>query len=100
MIIDDEPIIRKGLKNILNWSQFECTICGEASDGEEGKNLIRSLHPDIIITDIRMPETDGLTMIREHQNRKCRIAKSLSSPASVTSTMYRKPSSWGFLILY
>ncbi len=65
MIIDDEPIIRKGLKNILNWKQFDCSICGEASDGEEGKSVIKTQRPDILITDIRMPETDGLAMIRE-----------------------------------
>lgn len=65
LIIDDEPIIRKGLKNIINWRQFDCEVCGEASDGVEGYSLIKELLPDIIITDIRMPEADGLTMIRE-----------------------------------
>lgn len=63
MIIDDEPIIRKGIKNILNWEQFGCKICAEASDGEEGISLIKKYMPDILITDIRMPEVDGLTMI-------------------------------------
>lgn len=65
LIIDDEPIIRKGLKNIIHWKQFNCEICGEASDGLEGRDLIIKLLPDIIITDIRMPEVDGLTMIAE-----------------------------------
>ena len=65
IIIDDEPIIRKGLKNIINWKQFGCTVCAEASDGEEGKHLIEVHHPDILITDIRMPEMDGLNMIRD-----------------------------------
>ncbi len=65
LIIDDEPIIRKGLKNIVNWKQYECEVCGEASDGAEGRELIRKLLPDIVITDIKMPETDGLTMIRQ-----------------------------------
>lgn len=65
LIIDDEPIIRKGLKNIIHWKQFNCEICGEAADGLEGRELIKKHVPDIIITDIRMPEVDGLTMIRE-----------------------------------
>ncbi len=65
LIIDDEPIIRKGLRNIINWKNFGCEVCGEAADGLEGIDLIRKLLPDIIITDIKMPETDGLTMLRE-----------------------------------
>lgn len=65
MIIDDEPIIRKGIKSILNWKKFECEICAEASDGEEGKILIERYRPDILITDIRMPGLDGLKMINE-----------------------------------
>lgn len=65
LIIDDEAIIRKGLKSIINWKQFECEICGEASDGIKGCELIKEVKPDIIITDIRMPEVDGLTMISE-----------------------------------
>jgi len=65
MIIDDEPIIRKGIKSILNWKKFDCEICAEASDGEEGKILIERYRPDILITDIRMPGLDGLKMINE-----------------------------------
>lgn len=65
MIIDDEPIIRKGIRNILNWKQFGCEICAEASDGEEGRILIEKYRPDILITDIRMPEVDGLKMIND-----------------------------------
>ena len=65
LIIDDEPIIRKGLKNIINWKNFGCEVCGEAGDGLDGSELIQKHLPDIIITDIRMPEMDGLTMLRD-----------------------------------
>ncbi len=65
LIIDDEPIIRKGLKNIINWKSFGCEVCGEASDGMDGGDLIRKLLPEIIITDIKMPEIDGLSMLRD-----------------------------------
>ena len=65
LIIDDEPIIRKGLRNIINWKSFECDVVGEAADGQEGGGLIQRLLPDIIITDIKMPEVDGLSMLRE-----------------------------------
>ncbi|HHY64506.1 MAG TPA: response regulator [Clostridiaceae bacterium] len=65
VIIDDEPIIRKGLSKIINWSQFSCEISGEASDGASGLELIKQVKPDILLTDIRMPKVDGLTMIRQ-----------------------------------
>ena len=64
LIIDDEPIIRKGLANIVNWSQLQCEICGEASDGLMGEECILNLKPDIVLTDIRMPKADGLSMIK------------------------------------
>lgn len=65
LIIDDEPIIRKGLRNIINWKSFGCEVVGEAENGFEGGELIHKLLPDIIITDIKMPEVDGLSMLRE-----------------------------------
>jgi two-component system, response regulator YesN len=68
LIIDDEPIIRRGLKNIINWKNFGCEVIGEAEDGQEGGELIHRFLPDIIITDIRMPEIDGLTMMRDIRN--------------------------------
>jgi len=65
LIVDDEPIIRKGLRNIINWKNFECEVVAEAADGLDGLELIRKHRPDIIITDIKMPETDGLSMIKQ-----------------------------------
>lgn len=67
LIIDDEPIIRKGLANIINWSLLGCEICGEASDGKSGLAMIEKLNPQIVLTDIRMPEVDGLKMIQDAQ---------------------------------
>lgn len=65
LLVDDEAIIRKGLKNIIDWKGLDCEICGEAGDGAEGMRLIRELQPHIVITDISMPGVDGLSMIKE-----------------------------------
>ncbi len=65
VLIDDEPIIRQGLRSMVKWEELDCEVCGEAEDGAEGVELIREWQPDIIITDIRMREMDGLSMIRE-----------------------------------
>jgi YesN/AraC family two-component response regulator len=82
LIIDDEEIIREGLKLTINWEEMDCTIVGEAEDGEEGLNLINSLQPDIIFTDIRMPSLDGLEMI-------CKIKQLKKSCKIIILTGYR-----------
>lgn len=63
VLIDDEPHIRKGLSTGINWAEYGCEICGEASDGKEGEKIIAEIHPDIIFTDIRMGDEDGFAMI-------------------------------------
>ncbi len=65
LIIDDESIIRKGIKNIINWKQLDCEVCADACDGIEGLELIKQHRPDIILTDIRMPGLDGISMIKQ-----------------------------------
>ncbi len=65
LIVDDEPYIRKGLVNIINWKNYDCEVCGEASDGVEGLEKIEALKPDIVFVDINMPEINGLDMIRQ-----------------------------------
>lgn len=75
LIIDDEPNIRKGLINIINWKKFQCEICGEACDGVEGLEKMKSIEPDIVFVDVNMPEVDGLTFIKEGKkiNSKCKF---------------------------
>ncbi len=63
VIIDDEPIIVEGISRMIKWDQFNCKIIATANDGTEGTQLIRRHQPDIIITDISMPDLDGLSMI-------------------------------------
>lgn len=63
ILVEDEDIIRRGIKNSVPWEQFNCSVIGEARNGEEGAKLIGELNPDIVITDINMPVEDGLQMI-------------------------------------
>lgn len=63
ILVEDEDIIRRGIKNSVPWEQFNCSVIGEARNGEEGGELIARLSPDIVITDINMPVEDGLQMI-------------------------------------
>lgn len=71
MIIDDEEPIREGLRSVINWEKHNCTIIGEAEDGDEGVKMITELKPDIIFTDVRMPGLNGLEMIAKIKDINC-----------------------------
>lgn len=62
-LVDDEAIIVEGLKKVVDWAQYGCVVCGSATDGKTGLAEIRKLRPNILFTDICMPEMDGLTMV-------------------------------------
>lgn len=61
-LVEDEVIVRNGIKNQINWEKESMQFVGEASDGELALPMIQQLKPDIIITDIRMPFMDGLQL--------------------------------------
>ncbi|HEX2985311.1 MAG TPA: response regulator [Caproiciproducens sp.] len=63
VIIDDEDIIVEGLKKVIDWGKYGCEVAGAASDAKNGAQVIRETHPDILFTDIKMPDIDGLTML-------------------------------------
>lgn len=63
VLIDDENIIVEGLRRVVKWADFGCQVVGTAYDAASGTAMIRSLHPHILFTDIRMPGQDGLTML-------------------------------------
>jgi two-component system, response regulator PdtaR len=59
VIAEDEAIIRMDLREMLEEEGYE--VVGEAADGDEAMRLAEQLRPDLVILDIVMPETDGLT---------------------------------------
>ncbi len=61
-LVEDEIVMREGLRNTIDWEQYGFTYTGDAADGEMALPLIREIKPDILITDIRMPFMDGLTL--------------------------------------
>ncbi len=63
VIIDDEPIIVEGLSRSIPWEKYNCEVVATASGGLEGLRLFDKIRPDIVFSDIRMPQLDGLSMI-------------------------------------
>ena len=62
--VEDEYIVREGIKNNIDWEKNGYDFCGEASDGELAFPMISEKRPDIVITDIRMPFMDGIELSR------------------------------------
>ena len=63
-LAEDEFVVREGIKNNIDWNAHGYDFCGEAGDGELAYSMIGKLRPDIVITDIKMPFMDGLTLSR------------------------------------
>ena len=61
-LVDDESVIREGLRDNIPWEQYGYRFVGEATDGEMALPLIRKTMPDVLITDIKMPFMDGLSL--------------------------------------
>ncbi len=67
LIVDDERIVREGIKHLIDWENLGFCICGEASNGEEAYEKIMSYQPGLVLLDIRMPKMSGTDLIM-----KCR----------------------------
>ena len=63
LIVEDEIRIREGIRRLLPKLDAENEIAAEAENGEQGLALIQRVQPDVIITDVRMPAMDGLSML-------------------------------------
>ncbi len=63
-LVEDETVIREGLRDKIPWEQYGYQFIGEATDGEIALPLIRKTRPDVLITDIKMPFMDGLSLSR------------------------------------
>jgi DNA-binding NarL/FixJ family response regulator len=60
LLVDDHEIVREGIRTLITRSRPDWEICGEARDGEEALEAVRTLKPDIVILDITMPKMSGL----------------------------------------
>ncbi|WP_239613501.1 response regulator transcription factor [Cohnella mopanensis] len=70
LLVDDEPWAIEGLQMFVDWEKLGFRVCGVCENGAEALSAARELMPDVIVTDIRMPEMDGLELIGKlHEER-------------------------------
>ncbi len=72
ILADDHPLLRKGLKDIID-EQIQFDVIGEAGDGEEALDMIQKLNPHIAILDIHMPKLNGLEVVRLLRQKKINV---------------------------
>jgi DNA-binding NarL/FixJ family response regulator len=71
LLVDDQPLVRAGFRLILQ-PEEDIEVVGEASNGEEGVEAARSLDPDVVLMDVRMPRVDGIEATRRLQEMGAR----------------------------
>lgn len=71
LIVEDEEMIRKGIVLTVDWAALDCVVVGEAANGLEGLEAARRLEPTLIITDLKMPQMDGIEMLRSLRAEGC-----------------------------
>lgn len=64
ILVDDDPLALEGISHMLHWQEFGGQLAGCATSGKEAMELLESQHPDVVISDIRMPGMDGLDLAR------------------------------------
>lgn len=64
LIVDDEKIIRIALKSMINWEELGYSVCAAAADSDSALALMKEHQPHLMIIDIMMPKTDGLTFLK------------------------------------
>ena len=79
VIVDDHPLFRKGLEQLINSSDDAFNICGEAGDAAEGMSVIRQLKPDLAILDLSLPGANGIELIKniraEFKSYRCLFSR-------------------------
>lgn len=74
LLVDDESLIRQGLKKIITNAGKDYIVCGEAGNGKEAIEFIKNTDVDVVITDVRMPVMDGLELAKQIDEKYKRIS--------------------------
>lgn len=69
LLVEDEYEIRKGIRYLIDWEQYGFEVIGEAADGKQALEIIEQKEPHIVLSDIRMPNMDGVQLTKVLQLR-------------------------------
>ena len=69
LLVDDQKFAIQGLISMLDWDRFQGVLAGTASSGEEALTLLETVHPDVIISDIKMGGMNGIELARQVRER-------------------------------
>lgn len=69
LLIDDEPLVLISLERRIDWESRGFTVAGRARGGKEGLEMIHTIQPDLLFTDIRMPDISGLELLRHARDK-------------------------------
>ncbi|HOL91497.1 MAG TPA: AraC family transcriptional regulator [Clostridiales bacterium] len=90
ILVEDESFERASLKNCIDWDMIGVRIIGEAENGSQGLAMVMNLHPDIVLTDVKMPVMNGIEMAR--QIRKLAPEQQIVEEIErIISTQYSSP---------
>lgn len=70
LLVDDEPIIIEGLKKLINWDELGIACCLEAHNGMQALDIVRRERPNIMVCDMKMPEMDGIQLLKKARAEK------------------------------
>jgi len=77
LVVDDEPIIRKGIISLIEWEKYGYTVCGEAEDGPSAVDAILELKPDLVLLDLHLPGFSGIEIIKKIRTETNRAGETL-----------------------
>jgi DNA-binding NarL/FixJ family response regulator len=99
LVVDDNEAIRRGLRLLLSSARADWTVCGEAQNGLEAIDKATSLHPDVAIVDITMPQMDGFQATKTIRRLvpECRIVIISQNDASLVGKQALEVGASGFV---
>ena len=62
LLVDDEPVILRNISKVIDWEKFGFSICATAECGEEACRLLKEYRPNLVITDVMMPQMNGIEL--------------------------------------